>query len=212
MREVQVEVGDKFGRWTVIDNTARTASGRNRASICRCECGTVRLISNADLKNGHSKSCGCGRLTSNGKCRTRLYAIYCHVKDRCYNKNHIHYKDYGGRGIGVCQEWRDSFCAFYDWAMANGYIDDLSIDRIDNNKGYSPENCRWTDAEIQQNNTRYNVRLTYGGKTQSMSRWSRELGIPTSTLFSRYYSGWETEEILTRPVDRSKASKKKEEV
>lgn len=129
--------------------------------LCRCECGKEIVVEAYNLKTGHTQSCGClqREATSvanktHGKRNTRLYRIWICMKNRCYRKNHDAYKHYGGRGIKVCDEWLHSFKAFNDWAMANGYRDDLSIDRIDTNKGYSPDNCRWATMAEQNKNKR----------------------------------------------------------
>lgn len=118
------------------------------------------------------------------------------MKKRCYNKNASNYKNYGGRGITMCDEWRNDFITFYNWSMENGYQDNLSIDRIDNDKGYSPSNCRWTDRTTQNNNTRHNVYLTYNGKTQTMKQWSDELNTPISTICCRKKRGYNDEDCL----------------
>lgn len=110
-----------------------------------------------------------------GQCGTRLYNIFRGMKKRCYNKNCKDFYKYGGRGITVCDEWKDSFQAFYDWSIANGYFDNLTIDRIDNNKGYSPDNCRWVDIKTQSNNTRKNVFLTYNGETMTLAEWGEKI-------------------------------------
>ena len=130
----------------------------------------------------------------------RLNHIWKDIKRRCYNQNFKQYKDYGGRGIFVCDEWINSekingrttkgWLAFKKWALSNGYQERLTIDRIDNSKGYSPDNCRWIDRNIQNNNTRRNRYITYNGKTQSMAIWAKELNIPYSALKHRLYNNW----------------------
>ena len=112
------------------------------------------------------------------------------MKQRCYNINYTYYKDYGGRGIAVCDEWLNDFQAFYEWSMNNGYKDNLTIDRIDNNKGYSPNNCRWVTRKTQVQNRRNNVYITYDGKTQTLSQWADELGVRYNTLVLRHIRGW----------------------
>ena len=111
----------------------------------------------------------------------RLHSIFKHMKDRCYNPKHNSYKYYGGCGIRVCDKWntphsQKGWRAFRDWALSHGYTDKLTIDRLDVNKGYSPENCRWVTMKVQNNNTRSNRRITYKGKTQTLSQWCEELG------------------------------------
>lgn len=132
----------------------------------------------------------------------RLTNILLHMKDRCYNPNHKEFSIYGGRGIKVCKEWytphsRKGSKAFKKWALQNGYADNLTIDRIDNNKGYSPENCRWVTMEVQQNNKRNNRLITYKGKTQTMAQWSKELNIPFSTIKGRLNRHLPVEKVLS---------------
>lgn len=125
-----------------------------------------------------------------GKYNTRLYRIWSRMKTRCYNKKYEHFKHYGGRGIKVCDEWLNDFMSFYDWSMSNGYKDNLTIDRIDVNGNYEPSNCRWLTNEEQQNNKRRNIRLTYNGKTQTITQWARELGIKRELIERRHRRGY----------------------
>lgn len=133
-----------------------------------------------------------------GLSKTRLYRIYSKMKQRCYAPDNHEYRYYGGRGITICDEWLQSFVAFYDWAMDHGYHDSLTIDRIDSNKGYSPDNCRWLSMKGQNNNRRCNLVITLNGKTQTLSEWSRELNLPYGTIHRRItVLGWSIEEALT---------------
>lgn len=125
--------------------------------------------------------------------RDKLDWIYYSMKARCYNSNSPEYKNYGGRGIIVCDEWKNNRKAFKEWALKNGYKNGLTIDRIDNNKEYSSENCRWTDRVTQANNTSTNLYITYNGKTQSMADWCRELNLSYSTVRYRMSNGWTAE-------------------
>ena len=128
--------------------------------------------------------------------RTRLYRIWANIKTRCFNKNDPHYERWGGRGITMCPDWKDSFMNFYEWAMEHGYQNDLEIDRIDNDHGYWPENCRWITHAEQARNKRTSILLTYNGKTQTAAEWRRELGIGKNTITIRYHKGWSVEECL----------------
>lgn len=135
-----------------------------------------------------------------GKKHTRLYRIWLQMKNRCYNTRTKRYPDYGGRGIKVCDEWLHDFQAFWDWSMTHGYADDLSIDRIDNNGSYTPDNCRWVTQFVQANNSRHCRMLTFKGETHSVSEWSRITGISRHTLSNRIHVyGWSVEKTLTVP-------------
>jgi hypothetical protein len=119
------------------------------------------------------------------------------MRQRCYDVNATFYRDYGGRGITVCKEWKNDFIAFCDWAMKNGYADNLSIDRIDVNGNYEPSNCRWADAKEQNNNTRRNKLIEYNGKIQTLAQWAEETQIPYGTIWSRLKRHWSIEKALT---------------
>lgn len=132
---------------------------------------------------------------------TRLYRIWCNMKGRCYSKTNPRYKEWGGRGITMCAEWKDSFLAFYKWSVANGYSDDLTIDRIDNDKGYYPSNCRWTTLKEQANNTRRCHFVVFNGETHTLSEWAEILGINRKIISDRIIKlKWPIEQALTTPV------------
>jgi hypothetical protein len=123
------------------------------------------------------------------------------MRRRCVDAKQPNFSHYGGKGITVCEEWLHNYKAFYDWSISNGYTDELTIDRIDNNKGYSPENCRWADMKTQQNNRSYNKLLTYNGKTQNVKEWAEELGINYKTLWNRLFTyKWSIEKALKKGV------------
>lgn len=143
--------------------------------------------------------------TTHGKRYTRIYGIWADMKGRCLNPNRPKYVRYGGRGIQVCDEWRNSFASFYAWAMENGYREDLSIDRIDNDGNYCPENCRWITMREQASNKSTNHFITHDGQTLTMSEWARRIGISREVLKDRICRyGWEYERALTTPVRKHK--------
>lgn len=179
--------GQKFGRLTVIERAGSTKDNHT-TWLCGCECGNKTVVPIHYLRSGNTKSCGCLKnefAKIHGMSDTRIFRIWEHMKSRCYNKSNQKYSCYGERGIKVCDEWLNDFQAFYDWSMKNGYADNLSIDRIDVNGNYEPNNCRWADAKQQANNRTNSRYITYNGKTQTMSQWAEELGINRKTLECR---------------------------
>ena len=183
-------VGQRFGRLVVLEDTKIMVPNRTQTyQKCLCDCGNIVIVPKSYLKSEHTRSCGCWvkeMHTTHGLSQSRIYKVYSGMKKRCYDKNHKIYNRYGGRGITVCDEWAKDFMNFYNWSMDNGYQDNLTIDRIDNNKGYSPDNCRWVTMLEQAQNTSKNVNITYKGKTQTISAWSRETGIPQNTISRRF--------------------------
>lgn len=198
--------GQRFGRLTVIEETTHHTNGTVRW-ICKCDCGNEVIVSRHNLRDGSTKSCGCwqiesrGRNKTHGERHTRLYKIWASMKQRCYCQSQQNYPHYGGRGIVVCEEWRNNYEAFRNWAIANGYCDNLTIDRIDTDGNYEPSNCRWATVEMQRNNMRSNINLTYNGESHTMSEWAKVLGISYSALQQRIGKlRWSVEKALTTPV------------
>lgn len=122
------------------------------------------------------------------------------MKDRCYRKTNKSFKDYGARGIEVCDEWKDDFSAFHSWSISHGYCDDLSIDRIDNNKGYSPENCRWATKQQQQDNRRMCIFVDCEGEQLTLTAACKKYGMPYGTVRARVQRGWNVEKALNTPL------------
>lgn len=213
-RPVENIVGNKYGYLTVIDRVNNARSGHSRW-LYKCICGNMVEVLKNNLKNGNVKSCGCmhGKLSSDshkshGYSYSRLYRIYYSMRARCYNPNHRAYEEYGGRGITICDECMgdNGFIAFRDWAESNGYNDNLSIDRKDNNKGYFPGNCKWSTDKEQLNNRRDNHLITYKGKTHTASEWGDITGVGRDNIYCRLQKGWSIERTLTTPVNKRKKS------
>lgn len=194
MRRVNDLTGKRFGMLTVLGIDDRGT--RKTYWMCQCDCGNVKSVRSDSLQNGAIKSCGCLKkkqdamnLTSNHSHKmseTRLYGEWQGMKGRCLNKNNARFARYGGRGITVCDEWRDDFSAFAKWAEENGYNEKLTLDRIDNDKSYSPENCRWADARTQSRNRSTNVAVTIGNSTRTLTEWCEIFHLDSRTVFARY--------------------------
>ena len=207
--------GQVYGRLTVIkrvDDYISPSGDRKVQWLCKCKCGKEVIVTGNNLRKGNSKSCGCYNrellakinLTHNAS-NTRLYHIWICMKDRCYNPKNKKYKDYGGRGIIICDEWINDFEAFANWAYDNGYIENVSrgectIDRIDVNGNYCQQNCRWVNQKVQTNNKRNNHYITYNGETHTVTEWNNILGYKKGVLSRRIFSGWSIEDAFTKPV------------
>ena len=170
-----------------------------------------------NLIRGNTKSCGCifnERNEMHGLINTRLYRIWANIKARCYYKKCVDYNDYGGRGITMCDEWKNSFKSFHDWAFDNGYDEKAdkwkcTIDRIDVNGNYEPSNCRWATIKEQANNKTNSLNITYKGETKTLAQWAEELDLPYKTLYARIHSyHWDVIEAFERPIGNNGGSKK----
>lgn len=170
--------------------------------LCKCDCGNETWVKPNNLKNNSVKSCGCIRANVNkihGMSHTRIHNIWSKMIERCFDSNSKMYKWYGKRGISVCGEWKgtDGFLSFMKWSLENGYSENLTIDRIDNNGNYCPENCRWTDKITQANNTRANKKIEYNGEIHTIAEWSRIVEIPYYTIEQRILKlNWNIGEAL----------------
>lgn len=193
----------RFGRLKVIE---RVSSMGERAKYrCVCDCGNIIVADGGNLVTGKTKSCGCIRKElasklklSHGKHGTRLYRCWRNMISRCEDPSNKEYKNYGARKITVCDNWRSDFQAFYKWALENGYCEELTIERIDVNKGYSPENCTWADVYTQARNKCNNVFITHNGRTMILEDWARETGISSKTIRNRIKSGWAVSDALKK--------------
>ena len=201
--------GMRFGRLTVKCRASSPNGTRNSYWYCVCDCGNTTITKGISLVSGKTKSCGCyirditaqrNRDNANGRYRNeRLYRIYYGMKTRCYNETEEAYIRYGKRGISICDEWKNDFFKFQEWALSTGYQDDLTIDRINNDGDYEPSNCRWADAKTQSNNRRGVRLISYNGDTHTVSEWSDILGFPKSILYSRLSNGWSVDDAFTVP-------------
>jgi hypothetical protein len=197
--------GQRFGR-LVAEEIASQGTGRGLRWRCRCDCGSVKVVSSAELRRGDVKSCGClqrenarvqGRAKrTHGMSKTTEYSIWNRMVTRCTNPEDRDYPYYGGRGITVCDEWRTSFEAFFEH-MGRRPSRAHTIDRIDNACGYGPGNVRWATRLVQSNNQRSNRRLTANDKTQTVAQWARELGVSRDRIYSRLRNGWSDEEAVS---------------
>lgn len=209
--------GSKFGRLTVLEYAGKNQ--RNQSLwLCECECGTIKEYLGYNLSNGHTVSCGCycKEMTrtakrTHGMSKTRIYDIWAHMKSRCGKPNCKEYEWYGGRGIKVCEEWANDFMAFFNWAMANGYRDDLTIERKDVAGNYDPENCEWATTDVQSNNKTTTKYLTYEGYTFSLRDWSRILGLDLRGLWWRLFTAkWDKDDAIRRKNNSNEKWRKEE--
>lgn len=202
-------IGERFGR-LVVTGRADDLSRKNPRWNCICDCGVKTVSQGGALRSGAQKSCGCLQrevATKHGMENTLTYTTWAQMKSRCMNPKHRSYPGYGGRGITVCARWM----------MFESFLEDMgekpkgkySIDRVDNNGGYCKENCRWTDSVTQNNNRRNTAYYTHEGKTQSLTLWARERGMPAATVKSRIRLGWNIEDALNVEIDKSKSTKQK---
>lgn len=189
--------------------------------LCQCECGNTCEHTGGSLRRNKVKSCGCVyrdkeerrkiahrsiAKTKHGDCESRLYFVWLDIRRRCDSEYDISYPNYGGRGIKVCDEWNNDYLSFKEWAIANGYDEnakrgECTIDRIDVNGDYTPENCRWITMKEQCKNKRNTVRIIHNGEDKTISEWSEITGISRSVIYARYRYGWSSDEIFS-PINQ----------
>ena len=199
--------GKKYHRWAV-KKRAENDKINQVCWLCVCDCGTVRVVTGTSLKSGGSKSCGClrkdtlphGTRLRHGQSHTKIHRTWCAIRHRCSNPNNHAWGRYGGRGIKVCARWQ----------VFENFLEDMghppkgaTLDRINNDGPYSPENCRWATMKEQQNNRGNNRKSHYRGQAHTFSVWSKKLGIKRSTLSQRFYGlGWSATKTLSTPVQK----------
>ena len=206
--------GRKYNRWTVIGYDKERSTRDNKYWICQCECGTIKSLWRGNIVNGNSKSCGCwnkeaarNRKNAHHESKTRLYNVWVKMRSRCNDPKDKSYPRYGGRGITVCKEWENYF-SFKEWAIKTGYDKDAkfgqcTIDRINVNGNYQPDNCRWISMKEQCYNRRSNRRITYHGETLTATEWEKKLGYRKGTIIKRLHNGWSEERaVSTIPITR----------
>lgn len=195
LNRVKDLTGMRFGRLVVLGIDDKGT--RKTYWICQCDCGNVKSVRSDSLQNGSIRSCGClhkeiaakqaNAIHKHKQSGTRLYKIWQGMKGRCNRPNDARYARYGGRGIKVCDEWLHDFSAFYEWAQANGYKEDLTIDRIDNDGNYEPRNCRWVGVKEQSRNRSTNIDVRIGNSTRTITEWCEIFNVDFKTVIARYH-------------------------
>jgi hypothetical protein len=213
------ELKQKYGRLKPIKVFHKYIAKRNRKYVlCLCDCGVEKEIPYDNLIIGKTNSCGCYAIEVRGKgvithnlSKHPLYTCYVSMKERCYNPKNPSYRRYGERGIIVCEEWLNNFQTFYDWAIKNEWKKGLTIDRIDNDKNYEPDNCRCTTRQVQNNNASFNTRVIIFGEEKTVAEWGRDkkCTIPYSALLKRLRNNWIPEEALTTPISTKHQTNKR---
>lgn len=203
--------GKIFGRLTVLSLEIERTKHKQKVYKCICTCGNLKKIPSQSLTSGHTKSCGClqvENMSTHGKTKTPEFKTWTSMISRCSSKTHKSYFRYGGRGITVCERWigKTGFLNFLE-DIGERPTPKHSLDRIDNNKGYSAENCRWADTTTQARNKRNNNLITYKNITRCLTEWSEIINIPTSTLYNRLKNGWDVEKSFETPIIIAKRNK-----
>lgn len=200
--------GRKFGKLTVIERDGRDEKG-NITWKCKCDCGNICTVPGVILRRRSKKSCGCKWMEpgnkTHGMTGTTLFTRWINMRSRCNNPKNKRYNRYGGRGIKICDEWENDFSAFYNWAINNGYEESLTLDRIDNDLGYFPDNCRWVDKKTQANNRSTNKMYTINGETKTLAEWCEQYDMPYYLVISRLRKNISIEESLSKNYKRKNA-------
>ena len=195
--------GQRFGRLVVLER-AESAPNHKTQWLCQCDCGSQVIVRSDSLLSGRTLSCGClhkEHVMTHGDTGTPLYNAWLAMRARCNNQDNENYEDYGGRGITVCDDWNNDYISFKEWSLNHNYAEGLSIDRIDNNDGYCPDNCRWTSMKVQANNRRNNVIYSMNGETHTLSEWCDIVNLPYKTVIARINDhGWPFEQAITTPI------------
>ncbi|MFI8712012.1 hypothetical protein [Brevibacillus brevis] len=192
--------GQRFGKLTVMNRAEQNSKSGNAMWVCKCDCGNLSTVIGSHLRSGKTSSCGCNRISerSMGHSKDRLYRTWLGMHNRCYNPDHDRFEWYGDKGISICDEWH-VFMAFRNWALANGYTDDLTIDRINVDGNYCPENCQWVDMRTQANNRSNNRILQYRDKRYTATELAEVHGLSPHTVFNRLKLGWTVDQIVNTP-------------
>ena len=210
--------GKRYNNMTVIKSVYEKEYKNGKCVFveCVCDCGNKKTVRISDLQSGRTTSCGCNKIkkskqrnTKHSMCDSRIYRIWSGMKARCKYKSCEEYRNYGGRGVSVCEEWLNSFVSFYNWSMSNGYKENLSIDRINVNGNYCPENCRWATTEEQSNNKRVNKFFNIDGENKTLMQICKEKGLNYRMVQSRIRYGWDKEHLFVGKLKKWKRLKRR---
>ena len=208
MARIKDLTNNRYGNLIVLKMNDERGPHNKVMCTCRCDCGNEIIVMSNSLQQGKVVSCGCkAKNVSHNMSSTRLYRIWNSMKSRCANPNRKDYHMYGGRGVTFCDEWND-FIPFYEWATSAGYADDLTLERIDVNGNYEPDNCKWITSTEQASNKTTTPYVLYNDNYITLKQLSEEIGINYQTLFGRYKRG-ERDEKLIRPIDPKKSTRRK---
>lgn len=201
--------GERYGKLVAVNPTDKRTKSGGVIWVFKCDCGNTKISPANSVKSGLIKSCGC-LCHTHGMTGTRLFNIWVDMRQRCYNKNYPQFYLWGGKGVKVCDEWLQDFMTFYNWAIENGYANNLSIERKDSNGNYEPSNCKWATPKEQARNISTNRMVTIDGETKGLSEWLDTSPITISTFYKRKNKGMTDKEALFTPsMSNNKFKKKK---